>query len=469
MSLSLAGVIVCTGLLLLGIYLRGPLIIALFASFAFGSTAIATLGFLGNSSPLIYAFIAGLLFLSVLLRRHFLHELNIVFSRSWVPWLIVALPVYAVAGAIILPRVFAGQTSVFVPARDSDGVFELPLAPVSGNVTQAAYFTIGALTFLAISVLLVKRENLLLIRRGFFTFSTLLTILGLIDVTAKGMGYGDVFWLIRSAGYTMHTDTAAIGFSRITGAYTEASVFGSATLASLVFTFTYWRRTASTFALSLSIVLAGLLLLSTSTTAYMGAAIMATPIVASIFRSMLAGRLSWSDLSLFGLVIVCIAVVLSMYAYSTEILAPFVSLFETAILNKPLSASAHERAYWNQRSLQSFFDTFGLGIGLGSSRSSSWVISVLSQLGLTGALMLSLLVIELMRGIPQSRSGSIDLEVIAIHDSVRSFAIAGLVASTLAGSGADPGPPFFIALATVLACRERGSRLVGSATAEQRT
>jgi len=452
--MSIAGVAVCIGLLLLGFRLKAPLIVPLFASFVFGSTAIATLGFMGDSSPLIFVVFAGILVFSVPFRKHSLRDLAYILSRSWVPWIVIVFTIYAVAGAVILPRVFAGQVSVFVPSREAGGLFELPLAPVSANITQAAYLVIGALSFFAVSILLVQQKNLELIHRGFLTFCILLAIVGTIDLAAKAMGMGDVFKIVRSANYVMHTNAEQAGFHRLTGMYTEASVFGSATLAALAFTFTYWRRTGISWALFLSAVLGVLLLLSTSTTAYVGAAIVALPVVVSETRSLLAGRLSRPDLGLLAFALICLTVALSIYIYRIELLAPFIELFDSALLNKSQSASAHERTQWNLRSIQSFFDTAGLGTGLGSSRSSSWIISVLSQLGLIGTLLLSFLVAQLMKRQPEHRRAPVKVKAGAVHDSVRAFILAGLVAMSIGGGGADPGVVFFISLATVLACRE---------------
>ena len=64
----------------------------------------------------------------------------------------------------------------------------------------------------------------------------------------------------------------------------------------------------------------------------------------------------------------------------------------------PLPLRARSAAYWNYQSLQSVYDTLGLGIGLGSSRASSWIIAVISQLGIIGSILMGLLVLELVRG-----------------------------------------------------------------------
>jgi hypothetical protein len=49
------------------------------------------------------------------------------------------------------------------------------------------------------------------------------------------------------------------------------------------------------------------------------------------------------------------------------------------ILSKPTSDSGVERASWNALALQNFFDTWGLGAGLGTNRSSSFPLALLSK------------------------------------------------------------------------------------------
>ena len=113
-----------------------------------------------------------------------------------------------------------------------------------------------------------------------------------------------------------------------------------------------------------------------------------------------------------------------------------------------------ERAYWNTKSLQSFVDTSGLGIGFGSSRASSWPIAVISQLGLVGSIMMATLLAFVARGLGRL-STYVDPETDAVVSAVRASALAGVVAGSLSSGTADPGMVFFIALAVIAASRAR--------------
>jgi hypothetical protein len=54
------------------------------------------------------------------------------------------------------------------------------------------------------------------------------------------------------------------------------------------------------------------------------------------------------------------------------------------IFNKSASASGIERESWNTFALQNFFDSYGLGVGLGTVRSSSFPLALLSNVAVPG-------------------------------------------------------------------------------------
>ena len=278
MQLSLAGLIVCIGVLIAGHYARSLLIVGLIASLAFGSTALMTLTALGGSSPLIYTFFAALLLTAVAAKTSIWRDLGLVFGSMRPLWVLFCLMVYAAVGSWLFPRLFAGQTSVFVQSKLRSGVVESALEPVSANISQTGYFVLGGLTAIALGVLLLRADRLEQVRRGFFLWCGLHAGMGLLDFVGKSAGAGDVLQPIRTASYAMLTNVSEGGFSRIAGAYSEASAFGTASLACLAFTYTYWRKTGSSLAQWFSVVLFALVILSTSSTAYVGLTILVVPV-----------------------------------------------------------------------------------------------------------------------------------------------------------------------------------------------
>ncbi|TWI22598.1 hypothetical protein [Mesorhizobium tianshanense] len=452
MQISVVGVLICSGILAFVVYMRWSIIAALISSLAFGATAIGTITSLGGSSPLIFTVFDMLLIVAALARRGIWREIGSVFARIGAAWIVCALMIYVSIGALLFPRLFAGQTSAFVSSRTGKGVYEAALAPVSANISQAGYFVLGGLTFLAVCLLLQRSGTLANIRRGFFLWFTLHVSMGILDLLGKVSGAGDILAPIRSANYAMLTQVVEAGFWRIAGAFSEASAFGGASLAGLAFTYTYWRKTGSKFALGLGATLFVLLLLSTSSTAYVGLAIVSVPVVFSIVKSLASSRLRSGEALLIGLLPPLLLSAMAASLLYPHVFDPVLQLVDSTVINKATSASGQERSYWNYKSLQSFFDTGGLGVGLGSSRASSWPIAVLSQLGLFGTAMMTALLAMLVRGLRGVRS-RIDPEVDAIASSVRACALSGLVAASLGSGSADPGIVFLIPLAVVLVSR----------------
>ena len=453
MEFSLAGILVCLALLTFGLYVGSPITFALFASLPFGATAIVTLTRLGGSSPLIYTVFGLMLIAFAATRPRVLDKVSILMERNWVPWLVLFLTIYVTAGAFIFPRLLMGETTVFVFVPDQDIVAELPLAPVSGNLTQAAYFTLGALVFYAFYLVMRERSGLNSVRRGFFAFAAIQVALGMIDIGSKLTGFGDILAPIRTAGYAMLTEVTVAGFWRIAGGCAEASAFAAMSVPCLAFVFTYWRETGSRTALILAVLLLGLLLLSTSSAAYVALALLALILAASLLHSIYANRLSPRDIAVVAIIMVGIAVLIAVYLSDEKLIEPFADLINAMVFEKLSSGSGIERVYWNMKSLQSIVDTNWLGVGMGSSRSSSWLVSVLSQLGIIGTLMMAALVGFLLRGM-RGLERAVDSTPLNIANSARAAALASLLVISISGNSADPGLVFFISLAVILSCRE---------------
>lgn len=466
MEPSVAGILICCGLFAAALFTEAPVIVALMASLAFGSTAIMTLPALGGSSPLIFVVFLMALFVTVALRRNLVGELGTVFAQQPLAWLVLLLTLYTVLGALVFPRMFEGQTNVFIPLRSVSGpgrIAEIPLAPVTGNITQSLYFVISALSFFAFSVLLLQRGTLQAIRKGFFAWAGLHASLGFIDLFGKVAGLGDVLAPVRSATYAMLTNVDVVGFWRIAGGYSEASAFGAMTVSLLAFTFTYWKKTNDRLALALSVALLTLLVLSTSSTAYVAGAVLLLFVIYSITSATLQDRLRTQDLLVLAVACVVVVGAFGIALHNTSALEPFARLFDEMIVNKGASASGTERAYWNWRSLQSVIDTVGFGVGIGSSRASSWIIAVASQLGVVGVLMVGWLTAEIIRGVGSRSSREADYEYRATANSVRAACLAGLITASISSGDADPGLRFYIALAVILSCRQLALAGLGDA------
>lgn len=451
MSLAPVGFLVWLVLLLIGRMAGGPVIIGFFTSLPFGSTAFITLHALGGSSPLIYTLFVLTLLGGIIARRTFLNDLGSVFAQYKEAWIVAALALYTVASAYIGPRLFAGETTAFIPVMGI--VREIPLGPSSGNITQTAYFVLGALLFIGLCGVSLRAGTLQKLHAGFFAFAIAHALLGLLDLGGKLAGLGDILLPIRTVNYALLTDAEQSGFWRIVGGCSEASAFSAFALAGMAFCFAYWRRSNSWGAGLLTAILFLLVVFSTSSTAYVGCAALCLLALFGVTTSAVHDRLQIADIVLVTGALTTVTLLLAFYLYDSRLFAPFSNLIQSMVFEKASSESGVERAYWNMRSMQALLDTYGLGIGMGSSRSSSWLVSTLSQLGVIGSLLVGALVLVMLRGMGRLRPTPEDQAIFALCAGARACGFTLLLAGSIAGSSADPGVLFFAALATVLACR----------------
>ena len=453
MQISFVGLAIVLALFVLGRLVGSTLIVAMMASIAFGSTAIATLSAVGGASPLIYIGFSALVCAGVLFEPATRRQVLVGFQRAWEPWVVVALAGYACGSALIMPRLFAGETNVFVASRDI-GVVEVALTPGNGNLTQTCYFVLGSMTFLAVIAFVGAGGRFGVLRRAFLTWAAVDAAGGLIDIAGKTVGAGDLLAPIRTASYAFLTDVEHEGFSRIAGTYSEASAFAIGSLPALAFAFTDWRRTGSRFSGAVAASLLGLLVLSTSSTAYAGLSMLGLVVAVQLARSLLKGQVRTEDALVVIGGAVALTAAIGLMVWDPHKLDAVAHLFQGTVVDKLQSESGQERFHWNERSLVSFLDTWGIGVGFGSSRASNWLVAVVSQLGVVGSLLQMLLLLPLLRG-EQARDGRAARPQAAadLHASLRSCLFACVVGGVISGGTPDPGLVFFCALAGMTACR----------------
>jgi hypothetical protein len=196
-----------------------------------------------------------------------------------------------------------------------------------------------------------------------------------------------------------------------------------------------------------------LLLFSTSSTAFGGLGVLGATAAIGLGIGAARGRLKRQDWFLLGALVACLAILMGTALYNDSLLQPFSELFRKMVLEKGTSDSGLERGMWNAVGMKTFFDTYGLGIGMGSSRTSSWLIAALSQLGVIGMAMMAAAIGVLMRGMGGIATGPEDRAVVALAASARAAGLAWLLAGSIGGGSADPGIVFFVCLAIVVSCR----------------
>lgn len=450
MELSLAGLIVIVMLLLIGWAAGATILIALMCAIPFGATAWGSLPALGGSSPQIYTVFALLLVGRVVSNPQAILDLRVAFGSHWIMPLIAGITAYTLAGSIVYPRVFIGQTSAFVPIKGA--IFEVPLSPVAGNITQSAYFALGALCCIALAADLHRRRNYEAVIKACYAWCATNALLGIIDFCGKLVGLTDILAPIRTASYSYLTASMEHNFWRIAGGFSEASAFAGNTIACVAFAFAYWRETGARIAIVLCAANLALLVLSTSTTAYVALALVCLPVLASLLVNVSRANIARRELHILLLGLGVVALSIAVVVMVPKVAQPFIDMLDYMVLRKGESSSAQERGYWNQKSIESAIDTFGLGVGLGSSRASSWIIAVISQLGVAGALGFTAIIYAVLRAPIHARAVGIKATTkpAGLIRGARAAAFATIVSGSISGAAADPGMTAFLFFAIAI-------------------
>jgi len=366
------------------------------------------------------------------------------------------LVAYGVASAFLMPRVFAGITEIIplgTTAFDDTGS-TVPLAPVSSNVTQSLYLSTTLLCLITLTAVAATRGGFSAVFNALLACCVANTVFAVLDIATYATGTQEVLGFIRNARYTLHTDSEIAGMKRIVGSYTEASVFARSTLGVLGVTGTLWLcgvRPGLTGTLAgLSLVL---IVLSTSSTGLAGAPVMLLLLYGYAFSRLVQGRAGPQvTMFAFGAPVIGLAVVL-LLLLDADATAKIYGYVDLVVLNKASSDSGIERSSWNVISFQNFLDSWGLGVGLGTARASSFAVALLASVGIPGALFYAVFVFECFLR-PRGQPGSLEADVAA---AVRNGYAGLLIGDLLIGPIIDQGFFFCMLAGLAAAIRPRAS------------
>jgi hypothetical protein len=375
-------------------------------------------------------------------------------------WLMTTVGL-SILTALFMPRIFEGQTFVFA-VRATYGGAEL-LQPATSNITQSIYFTADATCFLAFAAFAGTRGGVrTLLNVGLFC-ATLNLVFAFLDLLTYFTNTTEIFDLIRNARYNQLADTEVAGFKRIVGSFVEASSFGSATLGYFGLTLRLWllgykpRLTFSVCWLSFTAIL-----FATSTTAYVGLTVfLGFTYLELLLRGISRPLTRPTRMFLVAapiLLLIAVLVIALSDTYSDYVQ----NLLDTFFFNKLSTASGVERSAWNRQSIQSFFDTYGFGVGNGSSRASSFPVAALASLGIVGVIPFILFFLSLFIG----RGTVADPIDDAARQAARAMTLACLISGTVSAALIELGLIFY-AFAGLAGSDGTGSRLWKSRSVPQ--
>ncbi|MDR3098929.1 MAG: hypothetical protein LBV73_17890 [Paraburkholderia sp.] len=352
---------------------------------------------------------------------------------------------WGVFGAIVLPRVLAGSTLVFtVFDRSADPNTEgllTPLRPVSGNLSQSFYCVSDLVVFCCAYVFMKCRGAYDALGKALLALTALDVLAAVMDIGGHFAGI-DALSFVKTAQYAYNTNSELGGLLRIEGTFSEASAYAAFTLQLFAVCINLWLvgyRPKISGALAAATGM--LLLISTSGSAYVG--LSAYLLVLIVSRP---GRISASAgarKARMWTFMICGGVLAALYIalFMPGVVRALDSFVDATILAKANSASGVERASFNTQAFTNFLDTYGIGVGLGSIRVSSFVMVVLASLGVIGTTFYALFFLKtVMAPIPREYPGTDR----AVAYAARHGLYAALIVASVSASVFDLGVSFYV-------------------------
>ena len=371
-------------------------------------------------------------------------------------WL-MSLVIYGVITGYLMPRMLAGTTQIIplgVPLDYAATGSTVPLGPVSSNLTQAIYLVGDVACFVMIVAVASTEAGFAAVTAGVVAYVAGNVLFALLDILTYNTGTQWLMEPIRNATYTLHIDEEVSGLKRIVGSFTEASAFAGQTLLAVGFVGTLWvcgRRPVLYGTLALASL--ALVVLSTSSIGLAGTPpLLMILYVTALARRGIDFRRPFTSAAILCAPLLVIAVILAAQL-NDEAWKPIYDYIDVLIFSKQGSDSAIERGSWNSFGLQNFFDSYGIGVGLGTSRASSFWIALLSNVGLPGTIFYLLFAASAFlrrRGIPGTFYSDVRL-------AARNGCLSLIVGSSFAGATVNQGLLFYLLAA--IACAEPERRM----------
>lgn len=419
-------------------------VLAMFGLIVLASASAVDLPALGGASITPANFFLLFYLLRLVSMRDGVRQLTAEIEPQRPLFLFFLLIVWIVGSALLLPRLFAGEVSVFSLSRslDNDGGTML-LAPTSGNISQAVYAIGGFLAACATAAFARKPGGYRTMLSALVLVTSLDIAFAIVDLVTGVTHTGFLLDPIHTASYAFLTDDELGGLKRISGSFSEASAFATFSLCLLGTNFALFvANVRPRFTGTASVLLFLLIGLATSSAGYAGLAVLLAGFLAYAAVAALRGKRRAPMLALFvvggGIVVVgLVFLLLPPVAHVAQ------TVIDESLLAKGQTDSAIERGSWNTQAWQVFLDTHGLGAGIGTTRGSNYFLVLLSNLGAIG---FGLFVLLMLRVNLSALSARLQDDERAIVWAARVGTLVTLVPSILVGTVYDLGTLFYALL-----------------------
>jgi hypothetical protein len=439
-----------------------------FISLAFGSLAILPVNLTGGTTFLPHTACSALLCIRSFMacrRPHLLIDGLLDYNKLG---LLTSFMIFGLMVTYTAPFLFHGA-----PVMGLNNITRSPLGFGSGNITQPLYLLSTFAITISIYQLLLQADTRRMVYQAIFVGAAMAMVTGMIDMATAGT---NLLAPLRTATYVIMDSDDVGGMRRVIGFNTEASAYGALVLSfgSMIYFMRLGDALGGVFAkiqMPMALALITLTVLSTSSAAFLGLAILGVIAVASnvmALRHPADERRALLQLLVIGAGMLVVA---ALVVATPSMFNGAVDLVDSLIFKKTTSSSFSERSSWNIVSLEGLAATGGYGVGVGSTRASSWPVAVLSSTGIIGGLLMILFFLRLLTLSLRNASDEIRRVVTGARYSLMVCLVPGAVAGTLVDFGAFNATLFAIttALPTLIPVATRRRRRVARSPVRTRS
>ncbi|MFC3173496.1 hypothetical protein ACFOD9_04450 [Novosphingobium bradum] len=381
-------------------------------------------------------------------------------------WLLLFVG-WCFAGAYSLPFLFSGELQV-VPLRPTGsptGLETHPLHFSPQNVTTSFYLLATLAAAVCAHVAASEAGATVRVARLASGVTLAHAAIGWFAMAVRDTPLVMVTGFLRNGIY-MQLDQSFGGFARITGISPETSLYVSFGFAWFVFVAELWLRNVDRrWSGPASLAMLVTLVASTSSTAYVGLAGYGLLVIVRLvyFAGAVPAR---KALVLAGVALVFLAGGLALVAQSESFAAWLGRTLRLTTTDKLDSASGLARMFWARQGVEAFLASWGLGIGVGSFRSSSLFTAILGSGGAIAMLAFLLHLGRIFHPFERATWRASGEPMTDVAKAASWAALVMLVPAAVSAPSPDPGLLWGLIAGTALGLR-RAAALVRQARAPQ--
>lgn len=363
----------------------------------FSATSVINIGGTdGSSAVQVWMFFGALWLLRLGLERVSLLSFSIDSRLKHISyWLIAFLGV--AAASLVMPVLINGRLEIASPILGEDT--QTPLFLTGHNITQLLYLIFGGLIAICVAHANLDDESREETERIILLSAIFIACWGIFQFLCNVTGLPYPSFLLNNSasgsakGYLQTLDT---GISRVSSATLEPSVLAQALLTLLPLTLPAWRKRGFVFSRRrdrlAALLFVVVLVLSTSSAAYVGLVILA---LTYVLYSVRVGNFSKTKaIFLFALIGIFASAVVAVAFISVPVVS---QLVDTLLLSKASSGSGVERAMTIALAFGYFQKYPILGIGWGSATSHDVIVFLLSNVGIVGTVVFFCMIFSVIR------------------------------------------------------------------------